>query len=455
MGILVPLAIILFSFASVFFARLFQKPIIGVYATLIFCFVMPAFTLELTGVPLGLGLEALLLCTWVAVFFNNRKYQWTTLNNDLVVLTVLWFLISVLEVFNPADASIIGWAQELRSAALHPLLIIPLTLLLCNSKKSLNVFLILTIAVSVLGAINGLRQLKLGLTPGERLFVEEMASTHLIWGKLRVFSFFTDAGQYGASQAHIALVAGLLVFGPYKWWVRATLAVCCILLCIGMLISGTRGALFVLIAGAAVAVFLFKNFKILILGGFLLVAAIGFLKFTNIGSGNYQIYRLRTALDPKDASLNVRFYNQRILADYLKDKPFGGGLGVIGAWGHEYNSDKFLSTIEPDSYWVKVWAMYGIVGFVLWFCMMMYLLGKCGGIAWQIRDPMLRIKVIALVAGAFGVFVASYGNEVINRIPSSILVYMSMAFVYLSPHFDRQSRQQDEVDQQKETAYAI
>lgn len=450
-----PLVIILLSLASVFFALLLQKPVIGVYATLIFCFVMPALNRELSDVPLGIGVEAMLFCTWIAVFFNSRQYQWNTLNNDLIILTVLWFLISVLEIINPAGASVMGWMQELRSAALHPLLIIPLTLLVCNTKKSLDIFLILTITISVLGAINGLRQLKIGLTPGEQTFVQHMATTHLIWGKLRVFSFFTDAGQYGASQAHIALIAGLLAFGPFKWWIRIVLIASSIILCVGMLISGTRGSLFVLIVGAAVAVFLFKNFKILILGGFLLIAAIGFLKYTNIGSGNYQIYRLRTALDPQDASLNLRFINQRILREYLKDKPFGGGLGVIGAWGHEYNSDKFLSTIEPDSYWVKVWAMYGIVGFVLWFVMMMYLLGKCGGTAWQIRDPVLRIKIVALVAGAFGVFVASYGNEVINRIPSSLLVYMSMAFVYLSPRFDSQDQQQEEVDQEKTATYAI
>src|SRR5690606_13380650 len=192
--------------------------------------------------------------------------------------------------------------------------------------------------------------------------------------------------------------------------------------------------------------------KVMIVGIVAGALCFGLLKFTSIGSGNYEIRRIRSALDPKEASLNVRLENQKILRAYLVNKPFGEGLGVIGFWGHEYNSDKFLSTIEPDSYWVKVWAMYGIVGFVLWFVMMMYLLGKCSGIAWRIRDPVLRIKVIALVAGAFGIFVASYGNEVINRIPSSLLTYMSMAFVYLSPRLDRNNQQEKEVDQQKATA---
>ena len=73
---------------------------------------------------------------------------------------------------------------------------------------------------------------------------------------------------------------------------------------------------------------------------------LAFLKYTHIGSGNYQINRLRTALDPQEASLNVRFNNQKLIAQYLQGRPFGGGLGVIGAWGKDYNRDKYLSTVE-------------------------------------------------------------------------------------------------------------
>jgi len=185
----------------------------------------------------------------------------------------------------------------------------------------------------------------------------------------------------------------------------------------------------------------------LALGLLVMALAIGVLKYTSIGSSSYQIDRLRTALDPEDASLNVRFTSQLILRDYLKDKPFGGGLGVIGAWGQVYNSDKFLSTIEPDSYWVKIWAMYGIVGLVLWFAMMLYILGKCCGIIWKIRDPSLKIKLIALCSGTFGIFVASYGNEVMNRIPSSILIFMSWAFIYLAPKLEAEVQEEQTVNQ--------
>ncbi len=204
-----------------------------------------------------------------------------------------------------------------------------------------------------------------------------------------------------------------------------------------MLISGTRGALFALIGAAGFAVFLFGNFRVLLIGSVMLAGFLGFLKFTTIGNQNYGIYRLRSSLDPKDASLNIRFINQKRLSDYLSAKPFGGGLGSIGAFGHKYNEGTFLASIEPDSYWVKLWAMCGIVGFTLWFCLLMYLLGSSTGIIWKIKNNSFKVKLIGLAAGNMGLFLCSYGNEVMNDMPSLIIIYLSFAIVFLAPGIDK------------------
>jgi O-antigen ligase len=205
-----------------------------------------------------------------------------------------------------------------------------------------------------------------------------------------------------------------------------------------MLISGTRGVIIVIVVGAFTAIALSKNMKALMIGSFFMLIFLAGLKYTSIGSGNYEIYRLRSALNPEDASLNVRFSSQQLYREYLKTRPFGGGLGITGHFGHKYNSDKYLSTIEPDSLWVKVWAMYGIVGFVFWFCMYMYILGKGCGIVWNIKDDKLKIKLIALLSGATGVFFCSYGNEIMNIMPSLLVVSLSLVMVYQGPRLDRE-----------------
>src|SRR5690606_30070371 len=233
------------------------------------------------------------------------------------------------------------------------------------------------------------------------------------------------------SQACFVVICGVLAFGPFKLWKRVVFSLLALLFFYGMLISGTRGSFFALVPGILLAIFLFKNLKVLFVGTVFLITFVAILKFTYIGSGFSYVHRLRTALDPEDPSLYLRFMNQQILSDYMKSYPFGGGLGVIGYAGEKYNSDKFLSTVAPDSYWVKIWAMYGIVGLVFWFCMIMYVLGKCCGVVWNIENKSLRVKLIALTAGFFGVFICSYGNEVINALPSSIVTYLSLVLIYM------------------------
>lgn len=410
------------------------------YILIAYCFLFGIPAREIGGIPYGTLIEGLILLTWIAAFVSVPKEDWKALNSSLLFLMSFWFLVSILQVLNPGSNEM-AWLMEIRSAALYPFLIIPLGFLILNKNKHLDTFLVLIIGLSALAALNGIKQLYIGPSRGEQQFLDSGGSiTHILWGRLRVFSFYSDAGQFGASQAHIGLIALILALGPFKLWKRIAFLACAALLLYGMLISGTRGALFALVVGGFLAIFLSKKFKVLFWGGILAIGFLGFLKFTHIGDGNYQIYRLRSALNPKDPSLNVRFNTQRNLRVYMSTRPFGGGLGVIGAFGTQYNQDKYLSTVQPDSYFVKIWAMYGIVGLTLWLGIMLFILGRCCGIVWKIEDEALKIKMIALTAGYAGVLFCSYGNEVINTMPTSIVVYLSWVLVFSSPELQNKEK---------------
>ena len=438
-GLVVPGLLVAVAVVVPFLIALFYSPRLGVIALICYCFLFFILAHEVGGVPFGMAVDGLLVVTWVAVAFNYARFEWRNIQNDLCLLGLGWFVLNLLELLNPADASFAGWLQEFRSASLYWFLCVPLAMLVFNTRKDLDLFLVLIIVLSVLGALNGLKQLYVGLSPGEQDFLNENAKTHMLWGKLRVFSFYSDAGQFGASQAHIALIALILALGPFKLWQRALLGAAGLVLVVGMFISGTRGAMFALGTGVMVALLISKNIKVFVLGSVLAVAGFCVLKYTNIGSSNYNVYRMRTALDPADPSFNVRLKNQLRLSTYLADHPFGGGVGVIGNSGIKHNPTNPLSSIPPDSYWVKVWAMYGVVGFVIWLGIMLYILGKCCGIVWNIRDKKLRTQLIALTAGAAGSLFCSYGNEVINFMPSALVVYLSWAFVFRGPQLDSTS----------------
>ncbi|MGV3638942.1 MAG: O-antigen ligase family protein [Adhaeribacter sp.] len=439
-GILVPGALVALPFVAAVVGLILYQPKFGMALLLGHSFFMHFFLKHVPAIPWGYVTELIILTMWLSVVFNPAiQFNWKMLKNDFCYIPLVWLGISILQIINPYGASLAGFVSEIRSTSLVWFLLVPLCFIIFNSPKDLKLFLLLTIAFSLLATFYGMKQLHIGLDAADQKFLDDgAAKTHLLWGKLRVFSVFSDAGQFGASQALMGLVTVILALGPFKLWKKALFALAAMIIFYGMLISGTRGALFALVAGIFAALFLSKQTKILIIGGMVACSGLFVLKYTTIGNGNYNILRMRSALDPEDPSLNVRFNSQRILREYLAAYPFGGGLGVIGANGHKHNSDKFLSTIEPDSYWVKIWAMYGIVGLIIWMAFNLYILGKCAGILWNLQDLGLKTKLLALMAGMFGAFIASYGNEVMNALPTSAIYFISSVFIFLSPRFEKE-----------------
>lgn len=406
------------------------RPAAGFSFFVIYSFFIAALGRFVANLPFVYGVEFTLLLVWIGVI-SAGKVDKKLFRREIVVLGLVWFGITVLELLNPAAGSFLGWVSDARYPLLW-VLSVPLCLVLFNSEKHLNRFLLLIISISLLAALYGIKQLKIGLNGPEEAFIIS-SPTHWVAGKLRVFSFYADAGQFGASMAHLAVISIILAMGPYRWWKRFLLLAAAAVFIYGMLISGTRGALFAFLVGMLIALFITKNIKVMIMGLMIVVGSFVFLKYTDYFQSNAQIRRMRTALDPTDPSLNVRLNNQEKLAKYLSSRPIGGGIGAIGYAGVEYNKGSYLASIPPDSYWVKVWAMYGIVGLVIWFGIMMYIIGKSCGIVWKLKNKHLRFKLGALTAGAAGIFACSYGNEVMNNYPSAMIVYLSWAFVFMGP----------------------
>lgn len=437
-GISIAGLVLVLPFGIAFLILVFLNPRIGLISFIFYCFLMPTIGKHIVGPQFGLLVDALLVITWLAVFFyQGNKFRFRHLDNDLVWLALIWFGITVLEIGNPTRPNIMGWLQEMRSSSLYWLLVVPLTIFIFNKKTDISLFLNIIIVMSFLGAVYGMKQLYIGVDGAEHQWLEEGAKkTHILFGKLRVFSYYSEAAQFGASQAHLAVICIVLTVGPYSIGKKIWYGFAGLLIFYGMLISGTRGAMGALVGGMFIFLILIKQTRILVIGIVIGIGFVGMLKFTSIGSGNDQIRRLRSSLDPNDPSLQARLINQRILKDIMASKPIGMGVGTIGQWGRTYNKHIATNNIPPDSLYVKMWAMYGVIGFIIWFGMMLYIVGKSAGIIWETRDPVLRNQLISLCAGSFGSLVCSYGNEVMNALPSSAIVYISWAFVFISPKWD-------------------
>ena len=136
-----------------FLIFIFLKPRIGLIAFIVYNFIMPTIGRHIPGLQVGLALDALLILTWLGViFYRGTKYRFRHLNNDLCWIALAWFILTVLQIGNPARPSIVGWLQEMRNLSLYWILVVPLTMLLFRKKSDVRIFIDLVIVISFLGA---------------------------------------------------------------------------------------------------------------------------------------------------------------------------------------------------------------------------------------------------------------------------------------------------------------
>ena len=442
-GMKVAIAFIILVPMIIYLNRLFVHPILGIYSIIFMAFTAIGLTRYIRGVPLGLSIDALMVLTIIAVFFRNffDKIDFSLLNRDIVYLLLVWFAYSVLEFFNPQALSRTAWFYAMRGVSLYPLLLVPLGLLIFNRLRHLYGFLIFWAVFSLLATLKGLQQKYIGLDYAEQYWLNTVgAITHIINGKLRIFSFFSDAGQFGAAQGAAGIVFAGIAAALKGWKNKFFFWFVSIMSFWGMMISGTRGAMIVPALGGITFVILSKRIKVIVTGGVLLALIYVFFAYTYIGDSNYTIARMRTAFHPeKDASYQVRLKNRQILKAYLADKPFGGGIGSAGNWGQRFSPQGFLANVATDSWYVQIWAEQGRVGLILHLFILMYIVFKSFYLIMaRVKNKELGNVLGALLGGYLGIIGAAYGNGVLGQMPTGVLLYLSWVFLFSAQQLERE-----------------
>jgi len=425
-----------------------KNPSLNIITFVILSFVIPGISRYITTeAKLGLIIDVLLIFSYIAILINGKELRarFKLIKIDLLIISTIWMVYNIIELFNPYTAYYQAWFYAVRPIAIYLLLALPLASMLSVSNKYFTIVTLLWGILSILGTIKGALQLIIGLDTYEQIWFNSVGYlTHFVNNRLRVFSFYTDAGQFGAAQGHAAVVGIILATAANKKSLRIFYLLMGVSGLYGMIISGTRGAVFVPYTAALAYVILRKNIRAALLVLFLSATAFVFLKYTYIGSSNYFIHRMRTAFDPEDASLQTRLSNQRLFKEYLKDKPFGGGIGSAGYWGQRFAPGSPLARIATDSWYVQIWAETGIIGLSLYILMLLYIMGKSSYlILFKLKNQQVIKKMIALLAGLAGVAVASYGNNVIGQLPTSFLCYFSIAFLFGSLELDNEMQQKE------------
>ena len=394
-------------------------------------------------IPMKIGVIMFALSIGILVIFFLKSifqtYDWKRGFNLLTVVWSIWFLYCLLELFNPLAVSE-AWLISINGYAIFALISAIIIPVIFPRFKDFHWLLILWAILSILAAMKGYWQKNRGFDAAELhwLFVEDGARTHLIYSGIRFFSFFSDAANFGITMGLSMTVFGISGFFMKTRWVKLLFWGAAGASCYGLLISGTRSAVVIPLAGLCAYTVLCKNIKYLILSGGLLIVILFILTQTRIGDSNPLIWRVRSTFDKEDASFKVREINKEKMKPLMRDKPFGIGLGLSGGRMERFDIDSKLSKLPPDSLLTMYWIETGIVGISLYLSLLVIIFIRASYIAmFIVKDKQLRNILFSIIAGLAGVFVAAYAND-ITTYPNGILINILFVFLFVAPYYDKE-----------------
>ena len=397
------------------------------------------------GLPVSLYNEALEIVLLTMVIIDVKGSRFERLGNIMLITIIIWCVFCTLEVLNDTcgiGIDVARWYPTARQMAYQIMYGFAVFSLYITNPKILNKYLFVWGGLALFSAFWIWKQSQVGLTDVETAFLYSPAgSTHLLQAGtlIRYWSIFNDAATYGIGIASTAVA--FIIFGitsrikSHKIFFLITGAACTW----AMFPTGTRTAIVALIAGFMAYIFLSKSFKIAIPFTILFGIFVFILAFTNIGNGNQQIRRMRSAFDKQDASANVRTNNQKAMKKYLDEAPWGIGMAVGYKNVPANNKYTFMATVAPDSEYVFIWIHTGIIGITTFLILTaVMLLGACWIVFFTIKSPSLRGIGAGLTCAFVAMQLGSYGNQVLTQFPNCLVTYGGLAIVYILPHIEQE-----------------
>ena len=398
-----------------------------------------------TGLPMSVPNELLELSLLGISIITFEHYPFNRIGNLMFLSIVIWCGFCTLEIFNDTcnlGINVGAWYQGARLMAFQQLYIFLVFTLFLSTPNRVQKYLFIWGSFALFAVYWVWKQKYVGLTNLERIWLYGPGrSTHIIYGGtlIRYFSIYSDAANFGIGIASTAVA--FVIFGITSRIRRHKLFFLIVgIACIwGMFPSGTRTAIACLMAGFMAYIFLSKSVKIAIPFTIAFGLFVFMLAFTNIGNSNQQIRRMRTAFDRNDASANVRTYNQQTMKKYMREAPWGIGIGM----GYENvpanNKYRKMATIAPDSEYVFIWLKTGIIGITVFLLVTgLMLFGACRIVFFTIKSPSLRGIGAGLCCAFVSQQLGAYGNQVLMQFPNGLIFYGGLSIVYVLPHIEQE-----------------
>ena len=396
------------------------------------------------GIPMSLYNELLeLSLIGIAIIDLRKAPHFGRLYNLMFLMLLLWTTFCILEVLNDTcglGIDIGGWYTGARMMAFQLLYASIIFTLYIDDPKKLIMYLRIWAFLCLFSYFWTWKQQTFGFTTAENIWLETRGrTTHIINGGTltRYWSTFNDAACYGCNAAASAITFFIIAITTKIKRDRIFFLIAALLVTKGMFASGTRTAMFCMIAGFFVFLVLSRSVRIMIpsaiVGGILLIL----LVFTNIGQGNAQIRRMRSAFDKNDASANVRSINQEAIRKYIADAPWGLGLAAGYDNVPANNKYKKLSTIPPDSEYVYIWVHTGPIGITTFLVLTAIMfIGACWIVMFRIKNRSLMGIGAGFCSAFAAIQLGGYANQVLMQFPNALIFYGGLALVYVLPYIE-------------------
>lgn len=394
-------------------------------------------------VPMSLPNEVLqLLLLAIAIIDARETPHFERAINLMLLSLMIWCGFCTLQALN--DTCNLGfnfeaWYTGARLMAFQILYTFIVFSVYINSPEVLLRYIKLWAILSLFSVFWVWKQQNIGFTPAEKLWIESRGrSTHILNAGtlIRYFSTFSDAANFGCNAA--ATTVAFILFGITSKirTDRILYLITGVLVFWGMFASGTRTGIFCVAAGFILYIFLSKSFHIAIPFTITFAFFAFILIFTDIGNGNQQVRRMRSAFNKDDASANVRDINKEAIKKYIRDAPWGIGLGM-GYNVPANNKYAKLATIPPDSEYVYIWIRTGPIGITLFVVTTLLMLaGACSTVFFKLKSRSLMGIGSGFCCAFVSIQLGGYANQVLMQFPNCLIFYGGLSIVYILPFIE-------------------
>jgi hypothetical protein len=306
-----------------------------------------------------------------------------------------------------------------------------------DSKKKIFTTVKVILGLSFLSALYSIKQEFIGFSNAEMTWLhadEERFMLIFQWNRMRVFSFFSDPTTFGILMGYMSIFAVLLATGPFKLWKRITLIIASIAMLMGMAYAGSRTPFVMLPVGVLFyLVMTFKKETLFAVGMFFVLGAGFVMKST----GSAVIWRIQSAFRGESSdTIDVRMKNQKLVQPFILSHPVGAGLGSTGYWGKRFTPGSWLASFAHDSLYVRLAVETGWIGLLIYMSLLFTTMRTSIYYYFRVKDPTIKIMYLGFSMSVFLLALASYPQEAITLLPTSIIFYVMLAMIVRLKDFD-------------------